>query len=98
MNESPFSEYGEEKSLQGILEDLVLYCAMNMANPKNIRVILPKKAIESHNKSVDAKQKVTLTDKDLLKNEVVIMPQWTSQGSIWIHAIEDNEEIIQGLV
>ena len=94
-----FEEYGKEEDLTEILERLVLYCAINMANPNGIRVILPKKAIEAYNRSLKAKQYDAVLTNEILKNkENTLSEHMTSNGSVWVHTIEGNEEAIKGLV
>jgi hypothetical protein len=89
------NEYGEQKGLQEILEDLALYCARNMAQTDGIRVILPKKAVEAFNVTLNAKERIVLTGP---VPEMDLDTKWTSSGCITIHVIEDNEEAIKGLV
>lgn len=91
------SEYGETKSLQEILEELALYCAVNMADPNGIRVIIPKKALEAFSRSFAAKERIVLTG-DAPKSNSTITAVWNSSGCVRIHTLEENEEVIKGLI
>ncbi len=94
------NEYGEQKSLQEILEDLLVYCAANMANVDEIRVILPQKAIDAFNLQFYAKERVTLTGSVSVQDQVEPLPticKWKYSGCIHIHSIEGNEETIRAL-
>lgn len=94
------NEYGNEKSLQEILEDLAVYCALNMADSNGIRVILPQKAIDAHNAAFFKKQPIVLTGEAIVSKEQPPKDEskWTSGGCIYIHSIEDNQKLLKELV
>lgn len=89
------NEYGQEKGLQEILEDLVVYCALNMARTDGIRVILPQRAIDAHNLTFSKKERIVLSGPvpELKGDE----PKFTSSGCIHIHSIEDNQSLLKEL-
>lgn len=53
------SEYGEEKSLQEILQELVTYCCQKTCNPVKLKITLPATVIGAF--SMDCFDKVAQT-------------------------------------
>ncbi len=55
------SEYGDETSLEEILELLGMYCQNSGMSNVNIKIILPKQALDRHNLRLQSKKQVVLT-------------------------------------
>lgn len=93
---NPFKEYSNDLSLQNILEELSLYCMHNMIDANGIRIILPKKVIEKHSLSFKPVEKIVVGSVE--EKDPVIKTQHFAGGIIHLHSLEENEEIIKGLV
>jgi len=91
MNESNINEYGEQKSLQLILEELATYCFLNCIDYNNIRVILPRMAIKNFSTSFYS------TNHPELKEEKLVR-YYTNSAVVHLHVAEDNEKAIKELV
>ena len=48
--EATFSDYGHQKGLQEILEELSFYCSVNFVDAKDneIKLVLPKKVFDKY--------------------------------------------------
>jgi hypothetical protein len=55
------SEYGEQKGLQEILQDLVTYCQANTGGDVNLKLHLPKSVLGQFSMSFQPTPKITLS-------------------------------------
>ena len=92
-----FPQYGKAKELQEILEELAIFCGMSMANPDNVRVILPRKVIDAFSLSMYAKERVVIPN-TLPLVSLPTLKMYCCEGNIYLHSLEENEEAIKGLV
>jgi hypothetical protein len=54
------SEYGKEKSLNEILQDLVTYCNLKSNSPVELKLIVPKNILGAYSLSMTPNPKITL--------------------------------------
>lgn len=76
MSEEAFSDYGYQKTLQEILEELSTYCVMNHLigeRENKIKIILPDKVIRGYNKIWYAKERIIIDGQIVNRNDPVYM-------------------------
>ena len=92
------SEYGEQKSLQEILEELVVYCASVSTGINRIQVILPQNILDSYSLSMAAKERIVLFGAPQTVGPNHVKSINFNSGIVTLHSYENNEEAIKGLV
>lgn len=58
MSEEVLTEYGGQKSLQEIIEDLAVHCMAITGKDAQFKIMLPKEVVEKFNSSFSAKQRI----------------------------------------
>jgi uncharacterized protein YfaA (DUF2138 family) len=88
-------EYGIEVSLQEILEQLSLYCALAGESNPRITVVLPEAALDKFSKSFIPKEvvRIPLGSHDVLDNNqsTHISRLWVNGGTIELYSDKDLE-------
>lgn len=88
-----FAEYGGEKSLQEILEELSLYCSINFADvhENNIKLILPDKILKQYTKTMFAKERIVI--KGNIVQEPVVLEHpvlWIAGGTVALFSLDEH--------
>lgn len=89
------SEYGEQKGLQQILEDLIVYC--NNVNPlesASVKIVLPKNVLKAFSNSFEAKERIVLHGEPKKESEVVLKQINYSGGGIVEIFSDETDEVI----
>lgn len=92
MNDPQWSEYGHQKSLQEILEELSVYCAMNGLPAKNkIKLILPEEILMHYRKIWFAKERIVL-DGNIVAEPIPLNKPvlYTDTGTIALFSSEEH--------
>lgn len=84
-----FSDYGPQKGLQEILEELAVYCAEAGCDNPSITVILPKQAQDHFNLQFAPKEKYQLAQK---QGRSAVTQFWCA-GVVTIHNDSDYEAV-----
>jgi hypothetical protein len=85
-------EYGYQKSLQEILEELSIYCSVNFVyhEDNKIKLILPDKIMKQYSKIAFAKERIILNGNIVHEPKPIMKPVlYTAGGTIALFTDED---------